>query len=182
MVGLNSPSSVTNVTNNSRMLIDSEFIRKYEAFEKEIPKVVSRAATLTNRWLRAVTMAELGFELKIDNKSLRSRFRTYKNGRISKLWIGVNEVGVHRTGKPVQNKLGVRVGSEFYEGAFISSMDSDELLVFRRTGKQRKSIKLVTVDISDDTENIVSNYLPDINRKFEEFFHREFRTVLSLAA
>jgi hypothetical protein len=38
------------------------------------------------------------------------------------------------------------------------------------------------VDISDDAESIVNNYLPDINRKFEEFFHREFKHVLSLAA
>lgn len=174
MAGLN--------TNSNRLLLDTEFIRKYEAFEKEIPRAVQRAATLTNRWLRAVTMAELGYELKIDNKALRSRFRNYKNGRISKLWIGVNEIGVHRTGKPIQNKLGVRVGSEFYEGAFISRMQSDELLVFRRTGKQRSSIELITVDISADTEEIINNYLPDINRKFEEFFHREFRNVLSLAA
>ncbi|WP_338328619.1 phage tail protein [Vibrio aestuarianus] len=174
MAGLN--------TNSNRLLLDTEFIRKYEAFEKEIPKAVQRAATLTNRWLRAVTMAELGYELKIDNKALRSRFRNYKNGRISKLWIGVNEIGVHRTGKPIQNKLGVRVGSDFYDDAFISHMQSDELLVFRRTGKQRSSIELVTVDISADTEEIINNYLPDINRKFEEFFHREFRNVLSLAA
>ncbi|MBF4349463.1 phage tail protein, partial [Vibrio anguillarum] len=44
------------------------------------------------------------------------------------------------------------------------------------------SIELVTVDISADTEEIINNYLPDINRKFEEFFHREFSNVLSLAA
>lgn len=170
------------ITNNNRLLMDTEFIQKYEAFKDEIPKAVQRAAALTNRWLRAVSMAELGYELKIDNKALRSRFRQYKKGRISKLWIGVNEIGVHRTGKPIQNKLGVRVGSEFYEGAFISSMNSDEPLVFRRTSKQRKSIELVTVEISDDAESIVNNYLPDINRKFEEFFHREFKHVLSLAA
>ncbi|MBF4353845.1 phage tail protein, partial [Vibrio anguillarum] len=74
MAGLN--------TNSNRLLLDTEFIRKYEAFEKEIPRAVQRAATLTNRWLRAVTMAELGYELKIDSKALRSRFRNYKNGRI----------------------------------------------------------------------------------------------------
>ncbi len=170
------------LTNNNRMLLDTDFIRKFEAFEDELPKVVQRAATLTNRWLRTVTMAELGYELHIDNKALRSRFRTYKNGGISKLWIGVNEIGIHRTGNPVQNKSGVRVGSEFYEGAFISSMQSDQPLVFRRTGKGRSSIEMVTVDISEDTENIINNYLPDINRKFEEFFHREFRNVLSRAA
>ena len=170
------------ITNNNRLLMDTEFIQRYEAFKDEIPKAVQRAAVLTNRWLRAVSMAELGNELKIDNKALRSRFRQYKKGHISKLWIGVNEISVNRTGKPIQNKLGVRVGSEFYEGAFISSMNSDEPLVFRRTSKQRKSIELVTVDISDNAESIVNNYLPDINRKFEEFFHREFKHVLSLAA
>ncbi|HFQ4959206.1 TPA: phage tail protein [Vibrio vulnificus] len=174
MSGLNS--------SGSRLVLDSEFIRRYSAFEKEIPKAVQRAVSATNRWLRAVTMAELGYELKIDNKALRSRFRTYKNGRISKLWIGVRDIGVHRAGKPVQNRLGVRVGAEFYEGAFISPMDSGELLVWRRRGKARTNIEMVTIDIADDVDEIVENYLPQINRKFEEFFHREFRYVLSIAA
>ncbi len=85
-------------------------------------------------------------------------------------------------GKPIQNRLGVRVGEHFYEGAFISPMDSDELLVWRRRGKSRTDIEMVKLDIADDVDEIVENYLPDINRKFEEFFHREFRHVLSLAA
>lgn len=169
------------LTRNNRVLLDVDFIRRYEAFKDEVPKAVQRAATLTNRWLRTISMAELGYELHIDNKALRSRFRQYKNGKISKLWIGVDEIGVHRTGKPVKTEHGVRVGSEFYEGAFISSMSSDQPLVFRRLSRARSDIEMVTIDISDDAESIVNNYLSDINRKFEEFFHREFRSVLSRA-
>ena len=171
-----------NLTRNNRVLLDTEFIRHYEAFEKEIPKAVNRAAVLTNRWLKTITMAELGYELKIEAKALRSRFKLYKNGRISKLWIGVNEIGVHRMGTPIQNKKGVRVGRDFYEGAFIAPMDSDELLVWRRKGKSRHNIEMITIDISHDAEEIIERYLSDINRKFEEFFHREFKNVLSLAA
>ncbi len=174
MSGLNS--------SRNKMLLETEFIRHYEAFEKEIPKAEMRAVLLTSRWLRAVSMAELGYELKIAKRSLRTRFRVYKNGRMSKVWIGVRDIGVHRMGKPVQNRLGVRVGEHFYEGAFISPMDSDELLVWRRRGKSRTDIEMVKLDIADDVDEIVENYLPDINRKFEEFFHREFRHVLSLAA
>ncbi|CDT82290.1 phage tail protein [Vibrio splendidus] len=166
----------------SQLLLDTEFIRRYEAFEEEIPKAVLRAASLTSRWLRAVSMAELGYELSLDNKALRSRFRVYKNGRVSKLWIGVRDIGVHRMGKPVQNRLGVRVGEHFFVGAFISPMDSDELLVWRRRGKSRSSIERVEIDIADDVDSIIENYLSDINRKFEAFFHREFKHVLSLAA
>lgn len=114
MSGLNS--------SRSQLLLDTEFIRRYEAFEEEIPKAVLRAASLTSRWLRGVSMAELGYELSIDNKALRSRFRVYKNGRVSKLWIGVRDIGVHRLGKPVQNRLGVRVGEHFFVGAFTLSM------------------------------------------------------------
>ena len=174
MSGLNS--------SRSSLLLDTEFIRRYEAFEEEIPKAVLRAASLTSRWLRGVSMAELGYELSIDNKALRSRFRVYKNGRVSKLWIGVRDIGVHRLGKPVQNRLGVRVGEHFFAGAFISPMDSDQLLVWRRRGKARSIIERVEIDIADDVDSIVENYLPDINRKFEAFFHREFKHVLSLAA
>lgn len=170
------------LTRNNRALLDTDFIEKFSAFKDELPKVIQRAARVTNMWLRTVVRAELGYELKISNKALQSRFRVYKNGRISKLWIGVDEIGVHRIGTPIQNQKGVRVGSRFYEDAFISPMNSDALLVWRRTGKARSSIAMVTEDISQDTERIVEFYLPEINRKFEEFFHREFRTVLSLAA
>ncbi|MDK9756731.1 phage tail protein [Vibrio sp. D173a] len=166
----------------SNTLLDTKFIRRYEAFEKELPKVMLRAAALTSRWLRGVSMTELGYELSIDNKALRSRFRVYKNGKSSKLWIGVRDIGVHRMGKPVQNRLGVQVGEHFFAGAFISPMNSDELLVWRRRGKSRSSIEKVELNIADDVDAIIENYLPDINRKFEAFFHREFKQVLSLAA
>ncbi|MGD8109379.1 phage tail protein [Vibrio sp. TRT 17S01] len=161
---------------SNKAIIDGDFLEKYSALGKDFPKLVNRAVSRTSQWLRGISMAELGYELKIDGKALRSRFRSYKNGRMSKLWIGVNEIGVHRLGKPIQRKEGVEVGDNFYEGAFISPMESDELLVFRRTGKGR-SVELVTENISEDTEAIINNYLPDINRKFEEFFVREFRAL-----
>lgn len=170
------------LTNTNRALLDANFIQQYSAFEKELPQVVQRAARATNMWLRTVVKAELGYELKISSKALQSRFRTYKNGRISKLWIGLNDIAVHRIGMPVQNSQGVQVGSRFYEGAFISPMDSGELLVWRRKSSARSDIKLVKEDISQDVEHILDFYLPEINRKFQEFFSREFTTVLSKAA
>ncbi|AUI88156.1 phage tail protein [Vibrio azureus] len=162
--------------------LDTTFIHRYEAFEKAIPKAVIRAASLTSRWLRGVSMAELGYEMSIDIKALRSRFRVYKKGRVSKVWIGVRDIGVHRLGRPVQTRSGVQVGEHFFAGAFISPMDSDQLLVWRRRGKSNKRIESVTIEIHDEVDAIVESYLPDINRKFEAFFHREFKHVLSLAA
>ncbi|MCD9498571.1 phage tail protein [Photobacterium carnosum] len=164
---------------NSNMELDTRFLARLSYLPDELAKAAKQAMIKTNRWLRAASMADLGYELSIDAKAMTTRFRTYKNGGMSKLWVGVRSLGVHRLGTPVQNGKGVQVGSHFYDGAFISPMDSDQLLVFRRENKGRKSIKLVTIDISEEAEEIIDSYLPDLNRKFEEFFHREFQFILS---
>ena len=164
---------------NSNMVLDTRFLARLSYLPDELAKAAKQAMIKTNRWLRAASMADLGYELNIDANAMTTRFKTYKSGGMSKLWVGVRSLGVHRLGTPVQNGKGVQVGSHFYDGAFISPMDSDQLLVFRRENKGRKSIKLVTIDISEEAEEIIDSYLPDLNRKFEEFFHREFQFILS---
>ena len=65
-------------------------------------------------------------------------------------------------------------------GAGLSrAAKANQLLVWRRQSKSRKDIKMVTLDISDDVDSIVDNYLPDINRKFREFFNKELHHVLA---
>ncbi|BDR34304.1 hypothetical protein PDY_13520 [Photobacterium damselae subsp. damselae] len=164
---------------NSNMVLDTDFLERLTYLPDELSKAAKQALVKTNQWLRAVSMADLGYELMIDSKAMSIRFRTYKNGRKSKLWVGVRSISVHRLGTPVQRGNGVQVGDRFYEHAFISPMDSDQLLVFRRENKNRHSIKAVTLEIGDETEEIIDSYLPDLNRKFEEFFHREFNYILS---
>lgn len=166
---------------NSQMMLDTRVLEKFSQLPVELAKAARRAVVKTNRWLRAVSMADLGYELSIDSKAMKTRYRVYQRGQTSKLWVGVREVGVHRLGKPVQGRDGVTVGRHFYKGAFISPMDSDQLLVFRRQSRARKSIKLVTMDISEQSEEIIESYLPELNRKFEEHFHHEFKFVLSSA-
>lgn len=164
---------------NSRMSIDTEFIRRLTHLPDDINKTAEKALRRTNHWLRAVTMAELGYALQIDTKSaLRTRVRTYKNGAMkTDLWVGIRKLGVHRLGAPKQKDKGVQVGSHFFEKAFISPMNSDELLVFRRTGKHRKTVKMVMLDISEEAEEIIGSYQSELSKKFEEFFSREFRLL-----
>lgn len=164
---------------NSKMVLDTRFLTRLSYLPDELAKAAKQAVIKTNRWLRAASMADLGYELKIDAKAMTTRFRIYKNGGTSKLWVGVRNLGVHRIGTPVQNVKGVQVGGRFYEGAFISPMNSDQLLVFRRKSKARKSIALVTIEIGEEADAIIDSYLPDLNRKFEEFFHREYKFILS---
>ncbi|WP_318438151.1 phage tail protein [Photobacterium leiognathi] len=164
---------------NSKMVLDTRFLTRLSYLPDELAKAAKQAVIKTNRWLRAASMADLGYELKIDAKAMTTRFRIYKNGGTSKLWVGVRNLGVHRIGTPVQNAKGVQVGGRFYEGAFISPMNSDQLLVFRRKSKARKSIALVAIEIGEEADAIIDSYLPDLNRKFEEFFHREYKFILS---
>jgi len=166
---------------NTRVNIDTEFIDKLANFPKVIKNASRRAITKTNNWLRATTMAELGYELRIDAKGMKSRFKTYKSGTRARLWIGINEIAVHRLGKPIQKANGVKVGNQFFEKAFISPMNSEELLVWRRTGTHRSDIKMVKLDIADEAEEIIGSYATEINKKFREYFHVEFNHLLSKA-
>ncbi|MFM2477373.1 phage tail protein [Celerinatantimonas sp. MCCC 1A17872] len=166
---------------SSTMAIDTAFLNAFEHLPNELAKAVRRSAQLTNRWLRAITMAELGVELQISSKAINTRFRSYgRGGQSTKLWIGIRDVGVHRLGRPVQTAHGVEVGNHFFPGAFINPMQSSDLLVWRRRSKVRTDIEMVRLDISDEAQAIVAAYLPQVNRKFRELFHREFRHVLSL--
>ena len=166
---------------NTQMTIDTDFIQTLAQYPKLISQAARKALTKTNNWLRIATMAELGYELRIDSKAMKSRFRVYKSGHTTRLWIGINDIAVHRLGTPQQKANGVQVGEHFFEKAFISPMDSDELLVWRRTGKQRSQIEMVKLDVSDEAEEIIGSYAPEINRKFREYFHVEFQRALSRA-
>lgn len=164
---------------NSKMWVDTDFINQLKHLPDDVKKTAHRAVQLTNHWFRAITMAELGYALEIDEKSaFRSRFKVYsKAGVKARLWVGIRQIGVHRLGKPQQTPDGVKVGSHFFEKAFISPMNSDELLVFRRAGKHRKTAQMVMMDISAEAEEILGTYQTELNAKFQEFFIREFRQL-----
>lgn len=164
---------------NTRMEIDTAFIERLSYLPEEIAKAARRALAKTNMWLRNITRIELGYELAMDSKALRTRFRVYRKGYTSKLWVGVNEIEVHQLGTPKQTAKGVQVGKHFFDKAFISPMNSDELLVWRRTGQSRSVIERVTLDIAEEAEEIIGSYLTELNKKFKEHFDREFQFVLS---
>ncbi|MGD6735388.1 phage tail protein [Photobacterium leiognathi subsp. mandapamensis] len=97
---------------NSKMVLDTRFLTRLSYLPDELAKAAKQAVIKTNRWLRAASMADLGYELKIDAKAMTTRFRIYKNGGTSKLWVGVRNLGVHRIGTPVQNAKGVQYGAQ----------------------------------------------------------------------
>lgn len=164
---------------NSKMHLDTDFINRLTHLPDDIHKTAMRALDRTNHWLRNVTMAELGYALEIDKKSaLRTRFKSYKKGAgKSVLWVGIRKIAVNRLGTPKKKRDGVQVGTHFFDKAFIAPLNSSELLVFRRTGKSRKSLEMVTLDISSEAEEIIGSYQSELNKKFEEFFSREFRLL-----
>lgn len=166
---------------NTQMTIDTSFIKSLAQFPDLIKKAARKAMTKTNNWLRTATMAELGYELSIDTRKMKKRFRVYNSGLTSRVWVGINDIKVHRLGTPVQKRDGVQVGSHFFEKAFIAPSNSDELLVWRRTGKYRKEIEMVTFEFAHEAEEIIGSYATEINVRFREYFNVEFQLLLSKA-
>lgn len=159
--------------------IDESVLDKLASMPEEVNKAAKRAMRLTSNWLRVVTMTELGQELAIDTKQMKTRFKVYQKGMSAKLWIGVDAVAVHRIGHPIQTANGVQVGNRHFDHAFINPMNSDQLLVWRRTGKVRTDIELVSLDFKSEVDEILGSYGSDISRKFKEYFNNEFNFSLS---
>lgn len=133
--------------------LDLNFLDRIEALESDMLHASTVAARETADFLKRESMRFVGESLHINPHLLASRFQTYmldkknksgrfKNKRVfrfSKVWIGSCKVGVHRLGKPIQQKGGVKVGRTFYDNAFtikkLKGRRFDQPLVFRRLDK-----------------------------------------------
>ncbi|AQM21485.1 hypothetical protein PN51_16935 [Vibrio anguillarum] len=150
----------------------------------------------------------LGVELRISNSGSSKkvdkrtkevfdrRFKPYKNVKLlsgktrvytSKLWIGLNDVSVHRFG-PIKELAGSRIkdgSGEIHNNAFIKKFRTDshpfavQRHVTAETSKARRKYSVIKKDIADEVEEIISSLEPEINGMFEEFFYAELRQVLS---
>ena len=127
---------------------------------RQLEVAAARAAVKVAQWLRTHSVRELGQELGVKQEPLKKRFKVYprhSQGQV-RLWVGLLPIAVHRLGQPKLVQGGVRVGSREYDGAFISAMNSDQPLVFRRVGRERLSIELVEEDVSEDMLGVLERW------------------------
>ena len=138
----------------------------------QIERAAARAINKTIRWIRTQALRLSASELDIPQKAIKDRFFTntarFKNTKAS-LWIGLNEIGIHRLGASRKTKRGLKVRSHEYQGAFQPKKLKP---VFRRISKARLPIEKILLPLKS-SEILIKNIYAMASLRFNTFLERE---------
>jgi hypothetical protein len=117
------------------------------------------------RWLRTQSVRGLSSRLKIQQKILRSRIKTFRmqhgigGGDVqAKVWYGIKDIAYARL-NPKESGTGVRAqGGRFEAGAFIAKLHGRQQ-VLKRVGAKRVPLKVVYAEISDEAITYIEDVL-----------------------
>lgn len=156
----------------------TNFIRNLDLTSTKVIEASNFAAKATANYIRKESRARLASELNISPSVLSKRFRQYtkSNGEISvsRAFIGLNELGIHRMGTPIQRRGGVEINGKFYEDAFIQPLSTGKPLVFRRLDN-KKLDRVVTEDLEESFDfDVAQQIINEAGRIFEREFTNRF--------
>jgi hypothetical protein len=114
----------------------------FRATPAQLDKALDAALRKMANWLRAQSIKGLSKELRVQQKILRGRLKTFRLARRGaeqgmKVWYGLDPISYARLGTPRQTGAGVRVAGHFVEGAFVARQKNGALAVFKRKGRGR---------------------------------------------
>lgn len=169
-------------------------LESIERFLAATPKQVDRAMSSTfaklARWLTTKSIRELAKHLKLPQKEVKRRLRTFRLSRVAggqgvRVWYGLDPMGMIHLGAR-QTKEGVTAyGGRFVKSAFIARgragqggpADTNKQ-VFVREGRTRLPIKKVTVALGDDAQRYIEDHILggyDFTQQFYTIFERELK-------
>jgi hypothetical protein len=164
----------------------NEAIAELSATEEQARKALNSTMGKMAAWLRTRAVRGLSDKLKLQQKILRARLRTYRiSGSLSnvatdgstKVWLGLNDISLARL-KPRETAKGVTaMGGRFVEGAFIAKLYGKPQ-VLKRVGKSRAPLEVQKAKISDEGMDYIENDLvaaAAFDRRFLEIFERELK-------
>lgn len=141
------------------------------------------------RWLRTQSVRGLSDKLKIQQKILRSRIRTYRmqngirGGNVeAKVWYGINDIAFARL-NPRETATGVKaMGGRSEDGAFIAKMYGRRQ-VLKRIGKQRVPLRIVYAEIANEATTYIEDTLVGtamFDAQFYRFLEHEIKWRTSI--
>lgn len=160
----------------------------FGATEKQLQAAMRSTYAKMARWLRTQSVRGLSSKLKIQQKILRSRVRTYRlqhgfdNAEGAKVWYGIKDIAFARL-NPKENGKGVRAqGGRFEEGAFIAKLYGRNH-VLKRMGKKRVPLRIVYADIADEAITYIEDTLVGtamFDAQFYKFLEHELKWRTSI--
>jgi hypothetical protein len=156
----------------------------FGATEKQLQAAMRSTYGKMGRWLRTHSVRGLSPKLRIQQKILRSRVRTYRmqngvggDGAGAKVWYGLKGIPLSRL-NPRETATGVKVaGGRFVKGAFIATVHGKRQ-VLKREGKKRLPIRIEYADIADESITYIEDNLvgtPLFDAQFYKFLEHEIR-------
>jgi hypothetical protein len=125
--------------------LNAEPIMAVRALVRTVNKVLN---SVRSQGLRAIARAH---DMPLASLRRRRRAAVVKASRtdLSGLaWFGTVPVKAGYLGKPRQSRLGARVGQHRFDGAFVATLPSGHIGIFRRRGQSRLPIVEQTVQLS----------------------------------
>lgn len=161
----------------------------FGATEKQVEAAMRSTYGKMARWLRTQSVRGLSGKLKIQQKILRSRIRTFRmqngvtgDGAGAKVWYGINDIAFSRL-TPRESGDGVRAqGGRHEKGAFIARMYGRQQ-VLKRIGKKRVPLRVVYAEISNEATTYIEDILigtTAFDIQFYKFLEHELKWRTSI--
>jgi hypothetical protein len=156
----------------------------FTATDEQVEAALRSTYAKMGRWLRTRAMRGLSSQLRIQQKILRARVKTFRlqggiqdGGAGAKVWFGLRPISLMRLNARESGK-GVRAdGGRFVEGGFIARVGGRPQ-VLRRVGKERLPLEVVMADIADPSTVYIEDELvgsAEFDRQFFKFLEHELK-------
>lgn len=163
--------------------------KKLKAYQKEAQRGAARALNDVTRKARKLTLQKVVAESGVKNKLLKNKiyFRRAKSNQLkTTLKSYLRPISAARMLTAAQlakaprgnNKRGVRVGGQQYNGAFINKVRGNTL-VLQRKGKARLPVDVIRIKTQ---QSFTNNQLPISSRTMREDFARIYERELRYRA
>lgn len=122
-------------------------VAQYRALPRQIDAAKRRAVSKVTRAIPGAAARMLAPVLGVAQKHIRGRLAAKVTNGEGVAWFGLNPLGVTQRGfgNLRQDKAGARAGRLAFKGAFVATMPSGHVAVFRRKGAARLPIATETI-------------------------------------
>ena len=145
-----------------------EALARLQATPQQLARASKRTVAKGTRFAGAEMRRGLAAMLGVPQKALTDRKRIRIDPDKGLVWIGYNPIAAIYLGNARQTKSGVPVAGRNFEHAFLATMPTGHVGIYRRVGKSRLPIKEVTVpltgieQIADQVRQSTATRLPVI--------------------
>ncbi|MDX5527175.1 MAG: phage tail protein [Wolbachia endosymbiont of Andrena nigroaenea] len=155
--------------------VTGSIIQSIDAERRKIELATVRALNKTALWVRSQTVKQVSEEKQIPKKAKRKKLSVDKANR-KRLWsvvkLSSQWIGVAKLGSIKQTKIGAKVGSRTYEGAFIATMKNGHIGIFKR--RYMTPLPIDEIKVNTQAREIMKELVDnEVERVFEKYFDQQ---------